>query len=285
MARFSRTARIMTIVSGIGIAAWLLTRQRTAQEALEPDIYAIPVTAGTYAYLLTKENPTRLLLVDTGVPGSERRILNCIAALGARAEHLEAIILTHWHRDHAGGLGALFDLVPHAFAYAHPIDAERIRSGTQGFIRVRGILPGLLTRGSLPQRPVELRPDQAARVRDLDPAAPPTLLADWGLTAIFTPGHTAGHIALYTSARGLLFAGDALGCFGRLVATPPLFDDEHAMEQSAAKLIALGPRRVFPGHVRPSPVGVMSTMKEISSAHVWKVLETVLGLGVRAQMS
>jgi glyoxylase-like metal-dependent hydrolase (beta-lactamase superfamily II) len=280
MPRFSRTARIITVASGASIALWLFTWRRADHGAVEPGIYEVPVATGIRAYLMAKVNPMHLLLIDTGIPGSYTRILDRVAALGAQPPDLEAIVLTHWHRDHTGSLGALLDLAPQVLAYVHPIDAARIRSGAEGFIRMRGLVPRLLTRGGFAQRPGSLRPDQVARVRDLDPDAPPGLLADWGLTAIFTPGHTAGHIALYARERGVLFAGDALACAGRLIAAPPLFEDVKALEQSAAKLLALRPRRVLPGHAQVSPAGTISEVR----SRVWDVVEMVLGLGVRARM-
>jgi glyoxylase-like metal-dependent hydrolase (beta-lactamase superfamily II) len=44
-----------------------------------------------------------LLLVDSGTPGSAKRILASIDRIGAKPGDLHDIVLTHWHPDHMGG--------------------------------------------------------------------------------------------------------------------------------------------------------------------------------------
>ncbi len=57
------------------------------------------------AYLLISPKPgggEEVTLIDTGTPGSEKKILAAMRALGKAPQDLHHIILTHVHSDHAG---------------------------------------------------------------------------------------------------------------------------------------------------------------------------------------
>ncbi len=47
------------------------------------------------------------MLVDTGMPGSEKRILKAVAGLGRKPSDVKLILLTHRHWDHIGSAAAL----------------------------------------------------------------------------------------------------------------------------------------------------------------------------------
>jgi len=133
------------------------------------------------------------------------------AFLAARGLALAAVLATHHHADHVGGLLAL---------------AGRWRCPTFGPATER--IPGL-TRG--------LREGERAQVPGLG----------MELDILDIPGHTAGHIAFVRAGNDpLLFCGDTLfacGC-GRLFEGTP-----RQMVASLAKLAALPPAtRVFCGH-------------------------------------
>jgi len=125
---------------------------------------------------------SRALVVD---PGDAQPVLE---ALRGRRLQLEAILVTHHHPDHTGG-----------------VDALRQATGASVFGPAGEVMPEPLTRlGS------------GNRVQSL------------GLSfeVIEVPGHTAGHIAYYAAAidqAPLLFCGDTLfsaGC-GRLFEGSP----------------------------------------------------------------
>ena len=60
-----------------------------------------------------------------------------------------------------------------------------------------------------------------------------------GLKAVHTPGHTAGHLALWLPRDGgVLFVGDAATNFGRL-SWGPIYEDVDQGRESLAKLAAL----------------------------------------------
>lgn len=133
-----------------------------------------------------------------------------LAYLEANALDLAAIIATHHHGDHVGGIPALTRRfqVP-VFGPAHEAIPGRTHALAQGDSIV---VPGI----------------------------------GLGLDVIDIPGHTAGHIAFFSAPQQILFCGDTLfaaGC-GRVFEGTPA-----QMWESLSKLAALpGTTRVFCGH-------------------------------------
>ena len=64
------------------------------------------------------ENYERYVLFDTGASG--KVILHNLARLGVEPESLSAIVLSHAHTDHTGGLAAILERSPDIPVYAHP---------------------------------------------------------------------------------------------------------------------------------------------------------------------
>ena len=138
---------------------------------------------------------SRALVVD---PGDPQPVLEALQRLGVK---LDAILVTHHHHDHTGGVNALRD-----------------STGAAVYGPARESIPEPLT-----------------RLKDGDS------LVAMGLTfkVIDVPGHTAGHIAFFCEdleGSPLLFCGDTLfsgGC-GRLFEGTPA-----QMLDSLDKLVAL----------------------------------------------
>ncbi|MEJ5989185.1 hydroxyacylglutathione hydrolase [Ramlibacter sp. PS3R-8] len=155
----------------------------------------IPLPAFQDNYLWLLHDGRRALVVDPGEAGP------VLAALEEGGLQLEAILVTHHHPDHVGG-----------------VDAVRDATGARVFGPARERIPEPLQR---------LSEGDAIDVLGLR------------FEVIDVPGHTAGHIAYYArdvDDSPLLFCGDTLfsgGC-GRL------FEGTAAqMHDSLAKLAAL----------------------------------------------
>ncbi|HLH27470.1 MAG TPA: MBL fold metallo-hydrolase, partial [Acidimicrobiales bacterium] len=84
------------------------------------------VTAG---YLLEGEAP---VLVETGSQTSVPVLLEELSGLGVGADDLAAVVVTHIHLDHAGGVGDVARAFPNATVYVHEkgarhlVDPERL---------------------------------------------------------------------------------------------------------------------------------------------------------------
>jgi len=153
---------------------------------------AIPAFADNYLWLVHDQH--RAVIID---PGDAVPVL---AALAAQKLELIAILLTHHHADHAGGVPALLD------QFAVPV------YGPAGE-KIAGVTHPLQEGQSVDIAALNLQ-----------------------LSVIDVPGHTAGHIAYYAAAQQWLFCGDTLfagGC-GRLFEGTPA-----QMQHSLAKLSVL----------------------------------------------
>ena len=167
-------------------------------------------------------------MVDPG-PDSDAHLAALMTAIGAR--EVEAIILTHTHRDHTA-------LVP------------RLRTATRAPVWFGGAHQ-LSRPARLFERPVVAResdwklvPDRT--LRDGERFA----VAGVALDVIATPGHCANHLCFGVSGTPWLLSGDhVMGWNSTLVPVPDgsMADYLHSLE----KLIAAPYQRYLPAHGGP----------------------------------
>ena len=165
-------------------------------------VLTIPAFDDNYLWLI--HDGDHAAVVD---PGDARPVL---AALALHQLTLTAILLTHHHADHVGGVP---ELLKHASVPVYGPRNESIATVTHP-----------LAQG--------------------DTVVLPEL--QWQLDVLDVPGHTSGHIAYYAAIEEWLFCGDTLfagGC-GRLFEGTP-----EQMDASLQKLAALpGQTSVFCAH-------------------------------------
>ena len=145
----------------------------------------------------------RTLLLDTGMgPGANflgtgGRLPNELAAIGVSLSDIDTVVLSHLHLDHAGWLvDGEEPVFPRATVRFGAGDWDTWVSGAEENDRVRRSMERLSELGRL------------------DPMSGDMLAIAPGLTARFTPGHTAGHYALILASgedRAYLL-GDAVEC-------------------------------------------------------------------------
>ncbi|ELY98318.1 beta-lactamase [Natrialba chahannaoensis JCM 10990] len=115
----------------------------------------------------------RTVLVDTGAN------FDVVDAVQSRVDDLDAVVLTHTHRDHVGNVAAVTEAFGvDIWGYDDTIDGvdHAIEDGTT------------------------------------------IALGDGEYTALHTPGHKDDHLCFYDADAGILFAGDLIfqnGSFGR----------------------------------------------------------------------
>ncbi len=158
------------------------------------------VTAG---YLVDGDSP---VLVETGSQSSVPVLLEALADLNVGAADLSAVVVTHIHLDHAGGVGDVARAFPNATVYVHEKGARHLADPSRlvdSAARVYGqLLDDLYGR---------LDPTPADRIVVLDDGDAVGLSATRSLTAVDSPGHAKHHLALHDSDTGMLFVGDAVG--------------------------------------------------------------------------
>lgn len=162
----------------------------------------------------------RCVLVDPGFEAAQ--ILDCVRSKG---KQVEAILLTHGHFDHVGGVKEIAEQTG-CSVYIHEADLT---------------LPSRLTVGTVPATDYYADGDVLS-------------LAGLRLQVLHTPGHTPGGVCLLCG--GCMFSGDTLfaGTCGR---TDLPGGDYKQMLRSLGRLAALeGEYRVLPGHGEDSLLSV-----------------------------
>jgi glyoxylase-like metal-dependent hydrolase (beta-lactamase superfamily II) len=164
-----------------------------------PGVFRIG-SAGTNAFLLAADE---LVLIDTLLPKRLPRLLKAVGQAGRSPRDVRHIAITHYHVDHVGSLAAAEEATG-GTASVPQGDAGLVRRGGRPKIRPIGIgkvvLPIFYS--------IVPKSFDAARVdREIGDGDE---IGSTGLRAIFTPGHTRGHVSyLWPEHGGVLFVGDA----------------------------------------------------------------------------
>jgi glyoxylase-like metal-dependent hydrolase (beta-lactamase superfamily II) len=204
-----------------------------------PDVYCLEGSVNIY-FFVEKDG---LTVVDAGMPGSDKKVLNAIQELGHQPEDVKRILVTHSDLDHVGGLAAI-QAATGAAVITSAEAADHFENG-----RFPQHLPPPMQWFAITffkTRPVPQTCIQLCQDGDELP-----LLG--GLQVISTPGHTPDHHSFYSPALGLLFAGDALRTEnGRLSSSPKrITANQEQAAQSAIRLLELTPAIFACGHGEP----------------------------------
>ncbi len=187
----------------------------------------------TCCYILSRPPETGAVVVDPG--GREGEALASVTEAGLR---VEAILLTHCHYDHIGGVEDLARTFPDAAIVSHDECGRRM-------------VDPALNLSSWSDSPLAA-PAPTRVMADGDEAT----FAGIAFEAIHVPGHSPGHLAFWVPEEGVLFSGDALfaGGIGR---TDLPGGDATLLMSSLRKLLRKLPdeARIHPGHGPLSTVG------------------------------
>ena len=145
------------------------------------------------------------------------------------------IVLTHGHFDHILALTALHDATGAPIAI-HENGAAFLKDGINNLCHYAGI----------PWRPV--RPQRLLHDGDA------VILDDLSFRVLYTPGHTADCICLYTDS--ILFSGDTLFCRSIGRTDHPTGDMQQEIASVLQKLMPLPDEtKVYPGHGPSTTIG------------------------------
>lgn len=177
---------------------------------------------GTVTYIVGRG---RVAIVDPG-PDDPAHIAAVLEAV--KGESVEAILVTHTHRDHSPAVPAI-KAATGATVYAEgPHRASRpVNEGEGARLDASG--------------DTDFRPDVA--LADGSVVSAP----GWSLEAVATPGHAANHMAFALKEENALFSGDHVMAWSTTIVAPP----DGAMGDYMASLDKLRGREesiFWPGH-------------------------------------
>jgi glyoxylase-like metal-dependent hydrolase (beta-lactamase superfamily II) len=201
----------------------------------------IPVRGLMSVPHVLRDDAGGVVILDTGLPSDAARIRRKLEEMGAGPRNVQAILLTHGHLDHAGGLAEL-KAWSGAPIYAHPLEQVHIDGEFpyRGLARVCGVMEAV-GRAVLGYRRVAI---------DV-PIADGEVLPFWGgLRVVHLPGHTLGHCGFHSAKHDLLFTGDLWARFLMLTqVSPAIFTSAPELVwPSMRKARAIGARWIVPGH-------------------------------------
>jgi glyoxylase-like metal-dependent hydrolase (beta-lactamase superfamily II) len=198
------------------------------------------------------EDGEKLILIDTGLPRSSKKILKSIEALGRKPVDVSTIVVTHFHIDHVGSLKKMKDATGAKVA-VHKADAD-IVAGKKSPPKPKNLMMRALS-SVVKAAPVE--PD--IRLKEGDKVG--------RLLVINTPGHSEGSISLSDKERKVMFVGDAVRFVdGKVQGPPPRFTpDEAKAKESIGKIAAYDFDIMLSGHGRPLTADASKKVKEFNA--------------------
>lgn len=253
--------RTITVTGTAQQAAW---RERVLPpvERVRPGLWSVatPFPHSPLRYVLSYlvEEPGGPVLVDTGWPGEATwdALVAGVGAAGYDITEIRAVLVTHFHADHFGLAGRVKD-ASGAWIGMHALDAAALGrySSLAEFNAASG---AWLERRGVPRaETAEMLPRGEDRMRRL--VKPDVLIEDGthplgsrgSLRAVWTPGHTPGHLCFAHEGHDLLLTGDHV--LPRITPniSPSPADTDDVLGQYLASLEVLrdaAPAEVLPAH-------------------------------------
>ncbi|MCC7418097.1 MAG: MBL fold metallo-hydrolase [Acidobacteria bacterium] len=193
-----------------------------------------------------------VLLIDPGPSTTLPALRDGLATAGMAPTDVTAVLLTHIHLDHGGGVGTLLRENPSLRVYVHEKGAPHLVN-PERLVASAGRLYG----GAMDRLWGEIRPVPAEAIVPLR-GGERLELGGRTLEVRHTPGHASHHVSVFARDAGIAFVGDTAGIRIPpqdvvLPATPPPDVDLEAWRDSLAAIDAWQPHTLFLTHFGPSP--------------------------------
>lgn len=212
-------------ITVLGTAQWAAWQERTLPpvERVAGGIWSVPVPIPhnplryTLSYLIEADGG--LLVVDPGWESEEGwdALRAGLTEAGAAAGDVTGILATHIHPDHHGLSERLRDLSG-AWIAMHPAERDTLPQRMSNALGTHSTLTSWLReRGASEEDALALGGPFDARDPEAAAMAEPDVLLEDGdlvplpgrtLRAVWTPGHTPGHLCLQAVDERLLLTGD-----------------------------------------------------------------------------
>ncbi|HET7628680.1 MAG TPA: MBL fold metallo-hydrolase [Bacillales bacterium] len=152
------------------------------------------------------------VLIDTGFTGQFPQLQDALEVHEVPLEKLTDLIISHQDLDHIGNMPEVVANAPHVRVLTHELEKPFVQ-GEQPLLKydvaevekLPAEIPQAFKDGliSLIKNPPQAQVDGLLADGDVLPIA-------GGMTVIFTPGHTPGHLSFYLHESKILIAADAM---------------------------------------------------------------------------
>ncbi len=231
-------------------------------EQVRPGLWSVPVPipANPLRYVLCYcfETDAGPVLVDPGWPmdGGWEALESGLASIGHDVASTVGVLITHAHLDHHGLANRVREVsgcwvAMHAAEedqVARLRDVDSIAAMNELWLSLCGVPDGEVSNSLIDPHEIKARaslvPDRLLEDR-ADAGVP-----GWGVTALWTPGHTPGHLCFLVADQDVLLTGDHL--LPRITSNISSYYEEDApLDAYLASLDAVrqfDDREALPGH-------------------------------------
>ena len=191
-------------------------------ELVRPGLWSIPVPIPNnplrYVLVYAFETDRGPYLIDAGwnTDDAYQTLVDGLGVAGFAVADVQGVLVTHIHPDHYGLAGRIRE-ASGAWVGLHPADAALIEERYDEPDDLLVKIGSMLRRDGAPPEEIATLQNASMPVRNWVWAAVPDVLVEdgdrpdipgWDLTAIWTPGHSPGHICLYEGRHRLMLSGD-----------------------------------------------------------------------------
>ncbi len=191
-------------------------------EQVRPGLWSIPVPIPNnplrYVLVYAFETDRGPYIVDAGwsTDDSWDTLVAGLERTGSSIGEVQGVLVTHIHPDHYGLAGRVRE-ASGAWIALHPADAALIHERYDEPDALIDLMGSMLRHNGAPDEEIADLQSASMPVRSFVWAVEPDVLIEdgdkpevpgWDLSAIWTPGHSPGHVCFYEPAHRLLLSGD-----------------------------------------------------------------------------
>jgi glyoxylase-like metal-dependent hydrolase (beta-lactamase superfamily II) len=264
-------------------------------ERVRPGLWSVPVplpnSSLRYVFVYVFETDGGAYIIDAGWNTDEafQSLSAGLGEAGFAMSDVRGVLVTHIHPDHYGLAGRVRD-ASGAWISLHPADAALITDRYDEPTNLLERVGTMLRRLGAPEAEMVSLQQAAMPLRALvDAVQPDVLLEDgqrpdvpgWDLSAIWTPGHSPGHLCFWEPRYQLMLSGDHV--LPRITPNIPFHpqagdDPLGDFLESLDKLENYDADEVLPAHEHRF-VGLQGRLEELRVHHQHRFEEIVVAIG------